>query len=239
MSIKSFIVVCSILVGAATAAKADFDISPGAAGGALNTNAFEDATSTFVGNVRVFHFQLGNDGPFFAQDPGFHPQPGQGIPGGNLLSITIGSPLQFWDGTGPVAFGALANGETLKLQNGSFSLAIGAAAPAGSLNIATTDAFGEFDHHLGSTLMGSGTSDPTDGVYLTSFILHNPNGTLLDSQPFYIIYDNNLTDDQVNEATVAVRDALAPGTNVAGVPEPGSLLIMSVAGLGFLRRRRL
>ena len=220
-----------------TKALADFDIAPAVDGGKIKTNAFEDATNTYVGNVRVFHYAFG-DGPFFAQDPGFHPQPGSGFGPGQQLSLSVATPLQYWNGIGSPSFGVLPSNESLKLQNGTPFLIIGSTAPGGTLNIATTDSFGEFDHHLSSTLTGSGINDPADGLYLTSFLLHNPGGTALDSLPFYVIYNNNLSEDIEAIATISVRDNFAPLTNVVGVPEPTVTALLGIGGLLILRRRR-
>src|SRR5882757_6218425 len=96
----SFMFAVAMLAGASTPVLADFDVSPGAASGHIVTNAFEDATSTFVSNVRVFHYGLGEDSPFFTQDPGFHPVAGSGLPTGTAITVSIGSPLKYWNGSG-------------------------------------------------------------------------------------------------------------------------------------------
>jgi hypothetical protein len=166
------------------AARADFDVSPGASGGHININAFEDATRTFIINVRVFHYAFDNpDNAFFTQDPGFHPLNGSGLPAGTTITASINSPLTYWNGTGAVSFGSLPNSETLKLQKGTPFLTVGSSIPAGTLAISTVDASGEFDEHLESTLIGGGAANPTDGIYLTSVILHGSTPQAGDSQP--------------------------------------------------------
>jgi hypothetical protein len=222
----------------APAAVADFDVSPGAAAGRVTTNAYEDATQTFVPDVRVFHYAFDDPGnPFFTQDPGFHPLAGSGLPTGTTLTASVNAPLTYWGGAGAVAFGALPQGETLRLQKGTPSLTVGASAPAGALTISTVDASGEFDEHLESTLIGSG-GDPTPGLYLTSIVLHGSTAGAGDSLPLYLIYNNGLDDAAETAAVLAVRDAFAPGSNLAGVPEPGGLAIGMLAGAGLLARRR-
>jgi hypothetical protein len=230
-----------VIVGlsSAVSARADFDVSPGAAGGHITTNAFEDATETFVNNVRVFHYAFDDpDNPFFTQDPGFHPLSGSGLPTGTTITASVNSPLTYWNGTGPVSFAGLPNGETLKLQKGTPSLTVGSTIPAGTLTIATTDASGEFDEHLESTLIGGGAANPTDGIYLTSLILNGSTPGAGDSEPMFLVYNNGLDDQAEIAAVTAVRDAFAPGSNLAGVPEPGSVALLGAVGLCLLARRR-
>ncbi len=226
-------------VSVAATARADFDVSPGATGGHITTNAFEDATSTFITNVRVFHYSFDDsDNPFFTQDPGFHPLSGSGLPTGTTITASLNAPLTYWNGAGAVNFAGLPNGETLKLQKGTPFLTVGSTIPPGTLTISTVDASGEFDEHLESTLIGSGAANPTDGIYLTSLILHGSTPGAGDSQPMFLVYNNGMDDQAEIAAVTAVRDAFAAGSNLAGVPEPSSVALVSAIGLCLLAGRR-
>jgi hypothetical protein len=47
-----------------------------------------------------------------------------------------------------------------------------------------------------------------------------------------------LDDEAEISAVIAIRDAFAAGSNVAGVPEPGSVALVGALGLCLLTRRR-
>lgn len=215
-------------------ALADYDIAPSVSGGQIMTNAFDDGTEDFVSNVRVFAY--GFDTPFSTEDPGFHPQPGSGFAGSAAVRIGAVTGLSYWNGAGSPNFGALPNGEALLLEFGSQNLTAGASAPAGTISLGTTDAAGEFDKHLTSTLFGPGATDPTDGLYLIGLQLTSDG--LTSSQPFFVIYNTGDDEGLSDNALTYVRDTFAPGSNL--VPEPASL---SLAGLpillGLMRRRRI
>jgi hypothetical protein len=228
---------------AASSAVADYDVAPSvSASKQIVTNAFTDDTEDFVPNVRVFDYGFGEDplSPFFAQDPGFHPQPGSGLPSGAAVSATVLSGLSYWNGTGTVNFGAVPAGETLRLAKGSGSLTITSSAPTGSLTIdAATPATGEFDQHLESTLLGLGTTDPSTGIYMTTLQLHDSAPGVGDSLPIFIVYNNGLDESLSDEAKVYLRDTFAPGTNLAPLPEPSAITsVLGAVWLLTVRRRR-
>jgi MYXO-CTERM domain-containing protein len=236
-------VVASVAIAAQTAsiAMADYDVAPSVSSNKIMTNAFTDDTQDFVPNVRVFDFAFGDDPlqPFFIQDPGFHPQPGSGLPPGSAVTVSVLSGLSYWNGTGNPSFGPVPAGETLKLEKGSGSLTVGASAPAGFLTIdASTPATGEFDQHLGSTLMGIAAADPSAGIYLTTFQLHESDASIAASPSIFIVYNNGLDDALVDDAKVCLRDNFAPGTNLAPLPEPASMSLLALGAIPMLRRRR-
>ena len=110
---------------------------------------------------------------------------------------------------------------------------VGAVPPAGSLSIETTDANGEFDEHLGSTLAGTGT--PAIGIYLFNGTLSGTGG-VQDSDPMYFLFNNGADEVAFLDAQVFVRDTFAPGTNL--VPEPSAIALLLVGIPITLRRRR-
>src|SRR5262249_1184858 len=113
-------------VFAATRARADFDVSPTVVNQQVVTNGFDDDTSVFQAKMRVFNYSFQEDpgDPFFTQDPGFNALANNGLPGTgtdiNGLGPNTGSgffdvlsDLQYWNGTDPVSFGAVPNGESI------------------------------------------------------------------------------------------------------------------------------
>jgi len=213
--------------------KADFDISPAVQGGKIVTNAFADADSTSIDNVRVFTFEFGEDplDPYFLEDPGFHPLPGAGFDEGVIVAAKTFSPLSFWNDSGFVPAPA---GETIDVTRGSTTITLGDSGFAGSLPIAATDANGEFDEHLSATLQGVTPALPSTGIYLYSLTLSGSD--LTDSDSVYLLFNNGADASELGEAAVLARDTFAPGT--ALVPEPASLASLAVTGVLAGRRRR-
>lgn len=231
---RSFLFSCA-LVGAMVplTARADFDVSPAVQSGKIVTNAFADADGTTISNVRVFSFEFGEDplDPYFLEDPGFHPLPGGGFAGGVTISAKAFSALSYWGGS---SFGALPSGETMEVTRGSTTITLGNTGFAGSVAIETTDASGEFDEHLSSTLKGVTPILPASGIYLYSATL-SANG-LADSDPVYFVFGNGVDEEELSAAVLHVRDTFAPGSTI--VPEPASLALLPVVGLLMRRRMR-
>ncbi len=246
MTTKTLLISAAALALAAPAVHADFDVSPSVSTGQIVTGAFEDATDTYVPNVRIFGpYAFGEDpaaDPYFLQDPGFHPQPGTGFTAGQSVSASVITGLQYWNGTGPVTFDEVPGVETLRLSRGSSSLTISTASdpvPAGSLTIEpSVGPTGEFDDHLDSSLLGSTNGDPAEGIYLVSLGLSATEPDLARSAPFYVLYNNGLSDAAADRAAIYTRDTFAPGTNLPGVPEPASLGLIGLGGLALVRRAR-
>ena len=225
-----------ILFTTASAALADFDVSPTVSGGTIRTNAISDATGQFVTNVRVFNFAFDDPStPFFTQDPGFHTPIPSGFAGNVGVTVSPVGPLEYWSGTGSPAFGALPGGESLRLAFGITSATASGSGPTGSVFIGNTDAAGDLHEHIESTLLAPTGQTPADGVYLVPLSLTSP--SYQSSQSFYALYNNGGLDVSViNAARQYVRDTLAPGSNLA--PEPSGLAVLLVAFGGLLARRR-
>lgn len=212
---------------------ADFDVSPAVVSGKIVTDAYADATGATIVNVRVFGFEFGEDplDPFFAEDPGFHPLPGVGVPGGTTISAKSFSALSYWSGS---SFGALPAGESLDITRGSTTVTLNASGFAGAIPIDTTDLNGEFDQHLESTLKGVGPNDPSVGIYLFNLTLGAPG--LTDSDPMYVLFNNGADRAEFDSAVAFARNQFAPGSTL--VPEPTSLAGVALLGLAMKRKRR-
>lgn len=217
----------------------EFDVAPRVVNNAIFTDAYSDEFEFSIDNVRVFAYEFGEipGQPFYLPDPGFHPLPGSGFAPGTVLSFAVLSGLSFWDGSGPVSFGAVPGGETLRLELGSNSITVGNAPPApAGFAIEAVDANGEFDEHLDSYLERGGGLDPTDGIYLISMELIASDPAIANSAPLYILYNNELDDELLGDAREWVRDTFAPGTNLPEIPEP-SLLGLAVLPVVLMMRR--
>jgi hypothetical protein len=228
----------------ATASAQHADIRPYVYNDRIHTAAFVDATSVELPNVRVFGYEFGEDAdePYFAQDPGFNAASGSGLPVGSQLLLNIvgadslGLPanLSFWDGAGAVNFAPPPADESLTLNFGSQScVADSSSGFVAGFNLQTVAASGAVHRHLNAFLNG-GASEPPLGVYLLSLELASSADEIEESLPFYIVYNNGLSEDAHDMALGWVQDNLV-------VPEPSSTLLITVATLaigGNCRRQR-
>lgn len=230
----------AVVAGPALAHGEEFDVSPEVVGGKIVTNAFQDALEFEVKNVRVFAFEFGEDPlePYFLEDPGFHPLPGSGFAAGSLVGFNLTSPLQYWDGAGSPAFGALPAGETMSLAFGSSTVAAGSVVPSpAGYNFGLIDPLGEFDDHLNTTLINGALATPTEGIYLLSMVVTSSDSNLLPSEPIYLLFANGELEEQLDIAREYVRDNFAAGSNLPVVPEPSALALIAAASMLGLRRR--
>lgn len=230
----------ALVAGPVFASGEDFDVSPEVVGGKIVTNAFQDALEFEVKNVRVFAFEFGEDPlePYFLEDPGFHPLPGSGFASGSLVGFNVAAPLQYWDGAGAPAFGALPAGETMSLAFGSSSVVAGSSVPSpAGFNFGLIDPAGEFDDHLNNNLVNGSQLLPTQGIYLLSMVVTSSDTSLLASEPIYLLFANGEFEESLDEAREFVRDTFAPGSALPVVPEPSTVGLIAVAALLGLRRR--
>lgn len=220
------------------------DIRPYVDGGQIQTAGFDDATSSVLPAMRVFGYDFGEDPaqPFFTQDPGFNAAAGSGLSAGSQLlfnilgasSLGLPANLSYWNGTGNVQFGAAPANETLTLNFGSQSrVADSSSAFVSGFSLQTVTASGAIHRHLNAFLNGAG-GDPTAGIYLVPLELQSSDPTVQKSLPFYVVYNNGMSEDVHDRAIDWVQDNLV-------VPEPISLALSwmaCVVGVFTLRRRR-
>lgn len=239
-----------------TASRADYDVRPYVSGGKLITGGYDDGTSSFVPVNRVFEYAFQEDlaDPYFTSDPGFNSTSSSGIPGGSQISFNIlgGSPfglpanLTYWDGndTDPsipgvqVGFGLVPDNESITFSYGSNSITV--SNTAGGLNqpgfvLQTVTSSGAMHRHLGAQLNG-GSGLPTDGIYLLAMEIVSSSPGVTKSDPFFLLYNNGLSDQQLEIAYDYVTEQVV-------VPEVSSMLLAAfgttaVAGIWIRKHRR-
>lgn len=233
-------VVISIVAMSASARAQHSDVRPHVRDGRIVTGAFDDSTSTFIEEARVFGYDFGEviGDPFFAADPGFNAAAGSGLPADSQVRFNILGDLQYWSGSGDVVFGGMPGGETLRLSLGAQSRRAGAGTgEIAAFSLGTVGAAGTLHVHLNSFLQGSdGNADPSDGfppaegIYLVPLELVSSDAGVADSLPFWVVFNNGLSEEAHDRAIGYVESSV--------VPEPGAgLMMLGVVGL-VLRRRR-
>lgn len=157
-------------------------------------------TSTIEGESivtrRVFESEFGAFD--FTDEPGFDSEAGA-FPGSSLIGFNIRAGLRFWNGA---AFPADASGiaaERLRIRKSGF----------GDVLTPTTDtitpgfgvdvsAGGEFHQHLGFTLQAPNGA----GIYLLELELWSSVSSITVSEPFWIVFNNDMPEAD-HEAAVA------------------------------------
>jgi hypothetical protein len=234
------------IVNGAVTARADFDVSPRAAGGRVTTPGFDDDAVVLTPNPqRVFDFAFDDPlDPNFTQDPGFHALStgfaasngllASGLTNGDKLTFDVLSGLQYWNGAGAVSIGNVPAGETLQLALGSASRTIGTGTGSfAGFIIGTIGNANDGDQglhvHLGSTLVGGTNPQPANGVYLFEMDLRmlgtdgvTPDPNIGTSLTFYVLYDHGAPDGAIDTA-VAYAQTL--------VPEPSGFVLAGMGGV--------
>jgi len=204
----------------------DFDVSPFVSGNKIATNGFADATNQTDPGRHVFSYEVDPTQGYFTMDPGFTAFAGSGLPSGQQLSFNVLNgasfaqvgDLTYWNGSGPVSFGAVPSSETLRLNFGVSNITVtGAASPVPGFSLGTIASDGSIHRHVSAFLNGSGGNNPADGIYLLGLELTVPNSGLKNSAPLYVLYNNGLTDAQ----SAAAHNY----ANTLVVPEPGAFLL--------------
>jgi hypothetical protein len=220
------------------------DVRPYVEENQIRTAGFVDSTSTLLPNLRVYGYDFGEDPgqPYFAQDPGFNAGAGSGLPSESQLlfnvvgaeSLGLPANLSYWNGVGAVAFVATPADETLTLNFGSQNrTADDSTGLVAGFSLQTVGASGTIHRHLNAFLNGAG-GIPSAGIYLLSLELESTDPTIAKSLPFFLLYNNALSEDAHDLAIEWVERNLV-------VPEASlSLLSITCGGwsLGALRRRK-
>ena len=198
----------------AKSAFADFDLSPGVVNGRIVTNGVDDDTSEFVPRVQVFDYSFGDDpnDPFRISDPGFDAIGGNGLPQGSMLFLDVRSNLRFWSGAGDVVFTPATETLTLATLDGASAVTAGGATGIFPGFAIGTAAFGGALHrHLESTLHAAeGQLAPADGVYLLELQLRSSATNIVNSLPFFLLYNNDSSPTTLETAKSWVEEHYLP-----------------------------
>ncbi|HEV2970174.1 MAG TPA: PEP-CTERM sorting domain-containing protein [Pirellulales bacterium] len=153
-------------------------------------------------------FQEFDQDPYYANNPGYFAESntnpgGSQLPGGSLVGFNLLSDLQYWDGNGPVSFGPVPAGETLSINYGSNTVVVGTgtgAQPGFTLaQVASGTAEGFLHIHVNANI-GAPNGVPTDGIYIFREQLTSNAQGVINSLPFWIVFNNNISEDQRGEA---------------------------------------
>ncbi len=157
-----------------------------------------------------WNFQEFDQNPYYANNPGYFAESnsnpgGSGLPGGSLVGFNLLSDLQYWNGNGPVSFGPVPGGETMSINSGSSTVNVGTgtgAQPGFTLQqIASGSAEGFMHIHVNSVIApGPNATAPADGIYIYRELLTTNAPGFTNSLPFWVVMNNNITEDQRSEA---------------------------------------
>lgn len=203
----------ALLATAATAQTHEGDIVITSERGVIETG-FADAGTPVYGR-RVFDTEFGKL-PNWTNDPGFD-SPVDAFAPRASLGFDILSPVLAWDGA---AFEDVADSQIL-ITKGPLSITtpLDGALPGYVFGQASTT--GKFHHHLGFELL-----DPAgDGVYLLGLMLWQEGGGVEESAPFYLVFGQNASADDLADAVQWVETTLVGTTCRADLDGDGSLTI--------------
>jgi hypothetical protein len=227
----------------AAPAMAHYDVSPYLQDGQLLTGGLDHAGNAIAPTIDVFPFDFGEDpfDPFNPTDPGVNQKAGVGsLPAGAPLRYNILSSLTYWDGTATPTFITPPTGTYLTLLVGTTSRTLdGTSGPQGGTLIQSVVADGSLHKHFVASLFHNpGASNvpgeptfiaPADGIYAFQLELTLLEGsTLHTSNPFWVVFNNGLTESQHDVAAASLST----------VPEPASLAVMALGAVGLLVRRK-
>ena len=232
-----------------TTVRAHDDVVPYANGGKVVTGGHDDVLGTDHIEQHVFGYDFGEDplDPFIIGDPGFNNgssfavgvYPGDGLlPANFTLGLNVVTDLQYWDGVGGVSLVPAPTGVELGVRRGSSTVFVTGSGQSGVVpTIGSTGAVGRLHVHVESLLAYTDGTSPAvpnapDGIYLVGLRLTLPGSGLADSDPIYLLYNNNLDED--------LHDAAIDWTENTLVPEPatGVLMLAGCVALVAIGRRR-
>lgn len=178
---------------------------------------------------------------YITNEPGFDAEPGTfpaTVGGSEALTLTIRNHLMAWTGSDFAPTGAVGSA-TESMQLSFFALQARTDNPAErSLTIPVQDDGGWHKHVLFALFpneyqTGYTAGDPIAdaGIYLLELELSANFGDLPPSDPLWIVFNFGM-DEASHDAAIGFVES-----NLAGIPEPGSAVLL-IAGAAMLMRRR-
>ena len=166
---------------------------------------------------------------------------GFALPGSADLNFTLKSfeisgnsrNLWYWDGSGPVSFGAPGAGTQLSVFD-VFPFATVDGSATDQMAIApweTTGADGSLHQHRLYQLTGPGT---LEGIYLVA--LEFSVAGVDSSDLVYLVFNAGL-DEEDHEAAVEFVEALNGGPVESSIPEPSAVMLLGLVAIAAARRR--
>lgn len=169
------------------------------------TGAAPDGVNVDYG-VRAFRGVFGDGGvPNFTDDPGYDSEEGA-FPPNTLIGFTIVKAVREWDPVGE-NFDSIPD-ETITISHsGQSTTSPPTDTPVTGFVFGGANGSGVFHQHLGYTL-----DSPADtGVYLFELQLWSETSSINPSESFWLVFNQNDTDDHFNTAFQWVEDNLAGG----------------------------
>jgi len=164
---------------------------------------------------QVFPAEFG-EFPNWTNDPGFDSVAGAFSPG-REIGFDILAALRVWDGED---FDEIPLEEVIEIRKGP-ALAVTPAVDmrVGGFVFGEANGGGVFHHHVGYTL-----ADPAaDGVYLLELALWTQGGAVAESEPFWIVFNQNESPMVFDEAFQWAEDNLPGGACYADCNGSGAL----------------
>ena len=177
--------------------------------GYFDVNA--DVPITTMDRALGWDFQEFDEDPYYANNPGYFAEAVgnagySNLPASSLVGFNVLSDLLYWNGTGPVSFSPVPAGETISVSLGnSGPVVIGTgtgAQPGFTLGAIGSGTANGFLHiHVNSVIAaGPNETVPADGIYIyQEFLTTNAPG-FTNSLPFWVVMNNNISEDQRSEA---------------------------------------
>jgi hypothetical protein len=198
------------------------DILVSVSGGKLKTNGGHDDLG------KVFEGDFGDlaGGLYKTDDPGYDSEAGTFAQGTQLFYKALGK-LSFWNGSHWSAANVPA-GVSVQIEGNLGELtSFTASGVTGDLSglIGQAGAGGSVHEHLDMSVAGANRTLP--GAYMISLQLWSSSTALQASDPYHIVLNRGLSEDDFEAAVMAV-------------PEPSTyaMLLLGLAAVGFSARRR-